>query len=435
VRSLSILIGPQANPRGAYPIAQGANYSFGSVVLGSTAGSWRLNGCRSLRFDRIDGILHPEDRVNYGGEETKVDGGGGARLTRVSMALAVGAVVLAVVGAATTSGTRPAQGATRAYNTSEQASWLPYRFGINARPDRTSGPSALRSLGASLARVEWPIGTPPTGLGAIIGAYAAAGAKVQPLAGFAGRLPSTEEALNLRTWALRFGPKGTFWKRADNRRKYAITRIEFGNETSYGYQYGDSALDQSYADRAAEYARRAKDAALALRGTGVGLLIQGEGGGSRESPWLNRMFDAVPELATYAAGWTVHPYGPDGAAKIDLMLSHLEARGVARATVRIYITEWGLATDDGRALDDNYGYPANMTFAEAARTLADVVGGWRATYSANLAEVIIFQDYESRPTGSQSSDREHYFGIFRPGRVEKGAYTAEVRRQVLAARG
>jgi hypothetical protein len=391
-------------------------------------------GTTCLQSDLKDGILHSGDRVDSGGE-MGMGGHGGGRVTRVSMVLAVGAVALAVVGAATSSGgTRPTVAAAPAALSGEQASTSSYSFGINAHPDHNSGPRALRALGASLARVEWTIGAPTTSMGAIIGAYASAGVKVQPLAAFVGRLPSQGEAMNLRAWALRFGPKGTFWKRPENRSRYAITRIEFGNETSYGYQYGDSYSDQSYADRAAEYARRAKDAAIALRGTGVGLLIQGEDGGSIASHWVDRMFEAVPDLGAYAAGWTVHPYGPDGNLKIDRMLSHLQYHGVSRSTAKIYITEWGLASDDGKSLDDNYGYPVNMTFADAARTLADVVATWRGRYGSNLAQIIIYQDYESRSAGQPSANREHFFGIFRPGRVEKGDYTAEVRRQILAAR-
>ena len=103
-------------------------------------------------------------------------------------------------------------------------------------------------LGAKLVRIEWPIDTPATQLETVIAGYAAKGIRVLPLASFYGRLPTKAEAQNLLTWAKAYGPDGTFWvDRSDG--QLAIQSIEFGNETSYGYQYGDGAGDASYQER------------------------------------------------------------------------------------------------------------------------------------------------------------------------------------------
>ena len=69
------------------------------------------------------------------------------------------------------------------------------------------------------------------------------------------------EAQNLATWAAEFGPGGRFWAgRPDG--DLAVQQIEFGNETSYGYQYGDTWSDASYANRAEQYATRLVAGAL-----------------------------------------------------------------------------------------------------------------------------------------------------------------------------
>ena len=115
-------------------------------------------------------------------------------------------------------------------------------------------------LGAKIVRIEMPIGAPASALESIVANYAAKGIRVAPLASFYGRVPTPAEAQNLAGWAKAFGPGGTFWaKRSDG--SLAIRSIEFGNETSYGYQYGDSAGSPSYQERAKNYALRLKEAA------------------------------------------------------------------------------------------------------------------------------------------------------------------------------
>ena len=79
-----------------------------------------------------------------------------------------------------------------------------------------------------------------------------------------------------------------------------MRQIEFGNETSYSHQYGDTWSDQSYKDRAKLYATRFAQAHAAIAGTGrqVGLLAQADDGGTGSSAWVNGMFDAVPNLGS-----------------------------------------------------------------------------------------------------------------------------------------
>lgn len=307
----------------------------------------------------------------------------------------------------------------------------PYVVGLNAGRNTRRGPRAAASLGARLVRVEWEIGTPPNRLDDVIAAYAKRGVRVQPLAGFHGRTPSSAEAVSVRAWALRFGPGGTFWR--STKRRLPIRQIEFGNETSYGHQYGDAAGVPSYAERARAYGARALEAARSLGGTGVGLLVQADDGGSKQTTWVDEMLGAAPELGTLTAGWVVHPYGPLGFDRIRRMLASLEAHGIPSPSIRIFITEWGLASDNGRELSDNYGYARNMTFTDAAATLRDAMARWLTEFDDRVAEVIVYQDYEQRASG-MSTDREDYFGLLRIDGSEKGAYTAEARTLIRSSR-
>ena len=342
-------------------------------------------------------------------------------------------VAMVVASSAATSSAAP-----YGYSSSTTVDWIPgdqdptrYVVGVNTGRNTVRGPRAAASLGARLVRIEWEIGTPPERLDGVVAAYWKRGVRIQPLAGFYGRVPSSAEAMSLRAWALRFGPGGSFWK--SRKRPLPITRIEFGNETSYGHQYGDSAGDTSYAERARTYGARGLEAARSLGGTGVGLLVQADDGGSNRTTWVDEMLGAAPELNTLARGWVVHPYGPLGFERIRRMLASLVSHGMPIASIRVFITEWGLSSDNGRELSDNYGYAPNMTFPQAAETLRGAMSLWFAEFGDQIAEVILYQDYEHRLPGA-STDREHYFGLLRMDGSDKGAYTAEARNLIRTSR-
>ncbi len=180
-----------------------------------------------------------------------------------------------------------------------------------------------------------------------------------------GALPTAAEAQNLASWAKAYGPGGTFWaKRSDG--NLAFQTIEFGNETSYGYQYGDNAGTPSYQARAQTYAVRLKEAAEAIGASGVkvGVLAVAD---DPSGNWMNGMFQAVPNLGNYVSGWVTHPYGTSGKGKILGVLTQTAAHG-APSNIPIDITEWGLSTDNGVCVYENYGLNPCMTYAEAGRT-------------------------------------------------------------------
>lgn len=290
---------------------------------------------------------------------------------------------------------------------------------------------AIKWLGADVVRVEFDIGTPVSQMRQSIGAITGAGARPLLLAGFQGRMPSVAEAQNLASWAAEFGPGGRFWAgRSDGR--LAVHQIEFGNETSYGYQYGDGYGDSSYASRAELYATRFSQAhsAIAMTNRSVGLLAQADDGGSGSANWVNHMFDAVPNLGTMVDGWTVHPYGPRDRwqPKINRLIMQTSARG-ASSRIPIDVTEWGISSDNGASLSDNYGWPVNTTYTQAASALHDSVAAMRLdpAIGPRLRLFIIYAAHDLG-TPRSSGDRERYFGVLQANLAEKGAYTAEVRQ-------
>jgi hypothetical protein len=289
--------------------------------------------------------------------------------------------------------------------------------------------SFIKSLGARSARIAFNIGTPAANMRSTMDAYAKAGIRPLPLAMFYGRIPSTTEARNLATWAAEFGPGGTFWAGKSYPANTAVTDIEFGNETSYSYQFADYSLP-TYAARAQSYALRVKDAELAIQAVNprVGLLAIGDNA-VNQTAWVTNMFKAVPDLGSRVAGWTIHPYGPNWATRMDSTVNSTKAAGSPDRP--IWITEWGLSTDNGRCLSDNYGYDKCMSYAEAATTLHSVLTGMRSRYGSRLGAFYLYQDHDQKPSGT-STGREYYFGALQSAGASKGAYTTEVKADLAA---
>jgi hypothetical protein len=283
----------------------------------------------------------------------------------------------------------------------------------------------VQKLGAHTAREEFEIGTPASQMTSTIEASAEAGVKPLLLASFYGALPTPAQAQSLGAWAAQFGPGGSFWKGKNLPASSAVTSIEFGNETSYEYQYS-SDTPAGYASRAQTYALRFKEAEEAIHAANpnVGLLAQGDPGNAPGTSWMDNMFKAVPNLGSLVAGWTVHPYGPGWQAIMDKVVSSAKADG-APSTIPLDVTEWGLSSDNGRCLDDNYGFNKCMTYSEAATTLTSNLAAMRARYGSRLASLYLFQARDQEETGASSS-REGYFGALQSNEAPKGQYTSTV---------
>jgi hypothetical protein len=304
-----------------------------------------------------------------------------------------------------------------------------FQMGVVAGSAHTYELSFLKALGAKTARLEFGIGTSASSMASTIDAYAKAGIRPLLLAGFPGRIPSAAEARNLASWAAAYGPGGTFWQGKSYPANTAVTHIEFGNETSYSYQFADYSLG-TYSARAQSYALVAKEAAIAIRAanTQVGLLAIGDNA-VNQTAWVVNMFKAVPSLGDLVAGWTIHPYGPNWAARMDSTVNSTRTAG--SRDLPMWVTEWGLSTDNGRCLDDNYGFDKCMTYGEAATTLHDVLGGMQARYGSRLGAFFLYQAHDQSSTGS-STGRERYFGSLQDNGSAKGAYTTEVKADLAA---
>jgi hypothetical protein len=292
----------------------------------------------------------------------------------------------------------------------------------------------ISSLGAKTARMEFDINTPASQLAPYMDSYAKAGIRPLLLAGFQGRSPSTADARNLATWAAAYGPGGTFWQGKSYPAGTAVTNIEFGNESNQAYQYSALASDPNwassatYADIATQYALGFQQAAQAIAGVNakVGLLAIGDTPGNWAS-WMNNVYKAVPHFDSYVAGWVMHPYGPASRwqPNMDSSLAIVASHG-APATIPIFITEYGIATDNGHCLSDNYGWDKCMTYDAAGAALSSTVAAMRARYGSRLAAMYIFQANDQRASGS-TTDREGFFGSLTPGGAAKGGYTTAVK--------
>jgi hypothetical protein len=324
------------------------------------------------------------------------------------------------------------------YLTAFGASTSPsFQLGVVSNADPTVVAAKIGRLGVPIARVEFPISASPARLAPVIAAFARRHISVLPLAGFRGRMPTSEEARNIATWARSFGPAGTYWAHHAGG-SLAIRDIEFGNETNQAYQYGCGPGCSSFAERGHVYALAVKQAAEAVAGAQgnpqVGVLAIADNGGTGSAEWVNAMFDAVPDLASRVAGWTAHPYGPRGhwQALLDQLVAETKARG-APVSMPIYITELGIATDNGRCLQDDFGWNPCMNYAETGAALASTVSAIRARYGTRIRAIFIYQALDQRLPRTDAN-REHYFGILTANGASKGALTTTFRALVRSQR-
>lgn len=300
--------------------------------------------------------------------------------------------------------------------------------GVVSSSDPLGDLSKMQLLGAKHVRVEFAIGTAPSAMAATVDSYARAGVQLLLLAGFAGRVPTDTEARNLGTWAAAFGPGGSFWAGKGYAASTAVTQIEFGNESSYAYQYPQISGDSNWANTtfykgiAQGYALRAKDASIAIKAANpnVGMLAIDDVPGNWPT-WMDAAFAAVPNLGDYVAGWTVHPYGPNWGTHIDDSISQARAHG-APDSIPVVATEFGFSSDNGRCLSDNYGWNSCMSYDSAGSSLTSSLSSMRSKYGSRLGGVYLYQVHDLANAGA-TNDREAYFGLLKIDGSSKGSLT------------
>ncbi len=295
------------------------------------------------------------------------------------------------------------------------------QWGYVANADINKAVDSAASGHGTVVRMEFGIGTGTATIAPHVAYAASKGMEVVLQAGFHGTMPSVAQAQSLGQWARAFGPGGTFWStRSDGR--LASRFIEFGNESSYSYQ--------GTQNRGGEYAQRFEDAydAIQLNNPNLGLLAQADDGNCGCPTWVNGMAATVPNLGAMVAGWTVHPYGPESRWKprIDRLIAQTAARGWS-SDIPIDITEYGMATDGGASLSNNYDWPVNQTYQQAADAVTLTVNRMLdyEPLASRLRLFTYFQGHDQQPSGT--GQREHYFGVVRNNGTDKGALTATLR--------
>jgi hypothetical protein len=266
----------------------------------------------------------------------------------------------------------------------------------------TNGNNAVPSqVKPKLVRSEYGMGSSITSNAQKISEW---GGLLQPLLSISTALPSPSTMSGLASWAVP-----------------GVKNVELGNELSYGYKLGASK------SAGEAYAHIVVAASEVLKPHGVGVLAIAEDGGTGSSAWTDGMFAAVPNLASYVAGWTIHPYwgGTNakntdnyGIPKLQRMVATLEKHGDTK--VSIYATEWGVPSDNGVKFTSGQ----DATYAEAGEIISKHPAQLQSAAKGRLACLLLYQAYDQRAPKS-GTEREWYFGFLTNTGGNKGEMTAK----------
>jgi hypothetical protein len=246
-----------------------------------------------------------------------------------------------------------------------------------------------------VVREELSLSTSSTTAKADAAALAARGILLQPLLTFSTPLPGTS---TVQSGAAAWIGSG-------------VKNVEAGNELDYSYKLGAST------SAGEAYGRDVKAMAEVLTPHRIGVLAIGEDGGTNSTGFLDGMFTAVPNLAQYVAGWTIHPYWGGccsstdtyGAAKTVRMVSALERHG--ELTKGFYATESGVPSDNGVAFSSGQ----RETYQEAADIIGKDPALLQKAAKGRYVQQLLYQSTDQRAPHS-GTNREWYFG----GRTNTG---------------
>lgn len=204
---------------------------------------------------------------------------------------------------------------------------------------------------------------------------------------------------NVVSWATLFGS--------------SILAIEFGNEDNFEYKgtSGDGAI------YGANYN-------TVHAGTVGKCQLWAQGGDPHFGSGWTAAVRGVGGAANTPDAWITHPYGPPPTMGLGNRSKDILDDVMAKTTGDVWITEWGITTDDGPTLTpQTYDWPANITIANAAVGFQNYLDWAVPTYS-RLKGMSYYQSHDQQAPGTDTQS-EHYFGCRRNGGGAKGAMTTK----------
>lgn len=314
-----------------------------------------------------------------------------------------------------------------------------FRFALGSNADYTASATTGQALGVHLMRTPDGATTAPwltvDQIRTVLNVYQSRDIEPLVLVNTGGMNTSMDDLPgNLASWADRLGPGGDL---AHPSRPLRL--LEIGNEQFYTYSPKPGA---EYAD---EYAAGFKTTAQAVRAANpnVGCLFMLDSSASG-STWYQRIVDLIAPIMSsdwsLVAGWVFHAYGPTTAgnvSKITDILTRVQAKG-APNTIPIYITEDGIATDNGATMysgttPNNYGWPTALTYDQAGTNMRSKLSFLRshATIGPRLRVWTHYQSRDQRAPGTRDANgfaqREWFFGVTTNTGGNKGGLTQSVR--------
>lgn len=308
-----------------------------------------------------------------------------------------------------------------------------FMVGVVSNSDPGNQLPRAQAVGCRIMRIEFTYSDSVATLKPVFDQAASLGIRVQPLAGWSDGSNPVPDLSNLVNWAAAFGPGGTNWPGGVT--ALPMLAIELGNENSYPYKSGAytsttySQIAQSYGSRVAAL-QSALAASSNAAARAVGTVVELDDGWSPagDPTWINNVkIGGGLSVLTNMIAPVTHPYGNDYMTRINRLYGYLVAAGGAKP---YYVTEYGIATDNGVSLvPNNGGWPVNSTYSTAATNLNTVASDMQS--SGKVGQMMIFQMSDQAASGA-TTDREKYFGIVHDTGAAKGAYTTTAQSLMTA---
>ncbi|HEX5927944.1 MAG TPA: Ig-like domain-containing protein [Solirubrobacterales bacterium] len=265
-------------------------------------------------------------------------------------------------------------------------------------------------LGAAVTRHEWDVTEPVNWQDALVLKAVQAGTRLHALIG-GNELGSGSSYRDFVVAFIgRYGLGGTFWDLHPeiDEARFAITTVELGNEP-----YFDVSAS-SYSDSVRPALEAIKAQSLPVK------VVLAQRVYGSDTSWMDTLYARIPNLNSLFYAFAEHPYwyahdpgqvhaaGPFG--RIDKVRQRMNEKGAADKP--IYLTEYGEST----------ALCATECVSEATQSehLQKMLNAVITRDYWNVEMISVFQLLDR---GTNSSDREHGFGILRQNGTQKPVYS------------